>query len=60
MQLKKSRQTCYVMHGKEFSIGGQCVMLHLEVTLNCNSVTSEKNLMFLQHFYVCVDVLSKV
>jgi hypothetical protein len=59
VQLKKSRQMCNVTHGKKFSIGRQCVMLNLEVTMNCNSVTSEKDLMSFAT-YLCMWFLSAV
>jgi hypothetical protein len=56
-QLQKSCQTCFVAPGKKFIIGGIFVMLHLEVTLDCNSGTPDKTWCVWLHSYIYLNFI---
>jgi hypothetical protein len=52
VQLQKLRQASYVTAGKKFIVVGVFVVLHMKVTLNCNSDISGKTLYVWLHFYL--------
>jgi hypothetical protein len=62
VQLQKSCQTCFVTSGKKFIIGSIFVVLHLEVTLNCNCDISDRILCVWLHtcvFGFCLPCINK-